>query len=50
MSTVLAFDVYGTLIDTQGINEQLQELVGDQTSNFSQRCATSSSSMPFAAV
>nr|WP_298413149.1 haloacid dehalogenase type II [uncultured Halomonas sp.] len=37
MSTVLAFDVYGTLIDTQGINEQLQELVGDQTPTFSQR-------------
>ncbi len=36
MSVTLAFDVYGTLIDTQGVLSRLQELVGDQAKDFSQ--------------
>lgn len=36
MPTTLAFDVYGTLIDTHGVVEALQELVGDQAMAFSQ--------------
>ena len=35
MSITLAFDVYGTLIDTQGVVASLQQLVGDQASDFS---------------
>lgn len=34
--TTLAFDVYGTLIDTHGVVTLLQKLVGDQAMNFSQ--------------
>lgn len=30
----LAFDVYGTLIDTGGVFEKLQKMVGDKTSDF----------------
>lgn len=33
--TTLAFDVYGTLIDTHGVVTALQELVGDRAVNFS---------------
>ena len=35
MSITLAFDVYGTLIDTQGVVASLQQLVGDQASDCS---------------
>ncbi len=35
MPTTLAFDVYGTLINTHGVVEALQELVGDQAMAFS---------------
>ncbi|SDL19036.1 2-haloacid dehalogenase [Modicisalibacter muralis] len=36
MKRVLAFDVYGTLIDTHGVIEELKERVGDQATVFSQ--------------
>jgi 2-haloacid dehalogenase len=36
MSKTLAFDVYGTLIDTQGVVAKLQEFVGDKAEGFSQ--------------
>ena len=36
MSTTLAFDVYGTLIDPFGISERLQRITGDQTAAFAQ--------------
>ena len=36
MASVLAFDVYGTLIDTHGLVGQLHELVGDKAQQFSQ--------------
>jgi 2-haloacid dehalogenase len=36
MATTLAFDVYGTLIDTQGVVSRLQELIGDKAGSFSQ--------------
>ncbi len=36
MSITLAFDVYGTLIDTHGIVSKLQQLVGNQARAFSQ--------------
>jgi 2-haloacid dehalogenase len=35
MATTLAFDVYGTLIDTHGVMVALQGLVGDQAAAFS---------------
>ncbi len=35
MSATLAFDVYGTLIDTHGVVAKLSELVGDRAMNFS---------------
>ena len=35
MSTTLAFDVYGTLIDTHGVVSTLQKLVGDKAAQFS---------------
>ena len=35
MTIVLAFDVYGTLIDTHGVAEKLRELVGDHAEAFS---------------
>lgn len=35
MSITLAFDVYGTLIDTHGVVFKLQELVGDKAEEFS---------------
>ena len=35
MRTVLAFDVYGTLIDTQGVVTRLREFVGDKAEEFS---------------
>lgn len=37
MATTLAFDVYGTLIDTHGIVAELSKLVGDRAAMFSQR-------------
>ncbi|HET8789987.1 MAG TPA: haloacid dehalogenase type II [Modicisalibacter sp.] len=37
MRAVLAFDVYGTLIDTHGVVEELKDRVGDQAAAFSQR-------------
>ncbi len=36
MATTLAFDVYGTLIDTHGVVSALEELVGDRAPVFSQ--------------
>ncbi len=36
MATTLAFDVYGTLINTHGVLSALTELVGDQAQAFSQ--------------
>lgn len=33
--TTLAFDVYGTLIDTAGVTGRLGELIGDQAKEFS---------------
>lgn len=35
MRTVLAFDVYGTLIDTQGVVTRLREFVGGKAEEFS---------------
>ena len=35
MSVTLAFDVYGTLIDTHGIISILHELIGDKAKDFS---------------
>lgn len=36
MSTTIAFDVYGTLIDTHGLVSILQSMIGDKASSFSQ--------------
>lgn len=36
MRITLAFDVYGTLIDTHGVTEMLQSMVGDKAPSFSQ--------------
>lgn len=36
MKTALAFDVYGTLIDTAGVVTKLRELVGETAEDFSQ--------------
>ncbi|PLX91682.1 MAG: haloacid dehalogenase type II [Desulfuromonas sp.] len=36
MTTTLAFDVYGTLIDTHGVVTALQRLIGDRAQAFSQ--------------
>lgn len=36
MPITLAFDVYGTLIDTHGVVEALQRLIGDKARAFSQ--------------
>ena len=35
LNTVLAFDVYGTLIDTAGVVDKLRELVGSTAEDFS---------------
>ena len=35
MATTLAFDVYGTLINTHGVVSALEELVGDHAKSFS---------------
>ena len=35
MAVTLAFDVYGTLIDTHGVVAKLEELVGDRARDFS---------------
>jgi 2-haloacid dehalogenase len=35
MKTVLAFDVYGTLIDTAGVVSKLREHVGETAGEFS---------------
>lgn len=35
MQTTLAFAVYGTLIDTNGVVAALQELIDDKAKNFS---------------
>ena len=34
MQTTLAFDVYGTLIDTSGVNDLLKQYIGDKTEVF----------------
>ncbi|KAA1189993.1 haloacid dehalogenase type II [Pseudohalioglobus sediminis] len=36
MALTLAFDVYGTLIDTHGVVSELRKLVGDKAEQFSQ--------------
>lgn len=36
MSATLAFDVYGTLIDTHGLVSTLQDMIGDKAQDFSQ--------------
>ncbi|MCP4407790.1 MAG: haloacid dehalogenase type II [Gammaproteobacteria bacterium] len=36
MNTTLAFDIYGTLIDTHGVVTALRQHVGDQAPHFSQ--------------
>lgn len=36
MSATLAFDVYGTLIDTQGVVSNLENMIGDKARSFSQ--------------
>lgn len=35
MATTIAFDIYGTLIDTHGVVDDLQEMIGDEANNFS---------------
>jgi len=35
MSVTLAFDIYGTLINTHGVVTRLQELIGDEAQTFS---------------
>ena len=35
MAVTLAFDVYGTLIDTHGVVAKLEEIVGDRATDFS---------------
>ncbi len=35
MALTIGFDVYGTIIDTQGVMEQLESIVGDQAAVFS---------------
>jgi 2-haloacid dehalogenase len=37
MNPVLAFDIYGTLIDTHGVVEELQSRIGDSAWDFSRR-------------
>lgn len=37
MSQTLAFDVYGTLIDTHGVTLTLEKMVGEQAAEFSRR-------------
>ncbi|MEX1201111.1 MAG: haloacid dehalogenase type II [Methylophaga sp.] len=36
MSKIIAFDVYGTLIDTAGVKAVLQKVIGDKAEAFSQ--------------
>jgi 2-haloacid dehalogenase len=36
MAITLAFDVYGTLINTDGVLTELKEIVGEAASEFSQ--------------
>ena len=36
MTTTLAFDLYGTLIDTHGVVSTLQTMIGEKASDFSQ--------------
>ena len=37
MKTTIAFDIYGTLIDTQGISLKLSNIIGDQATEFAHR-------------
>ena len=37
MATTLAFDIYGTLIDTQGISQKLFDIIGAQATDFAHR-------------
>jgi 2-haloacid dehalogenase len=37
MTTTLAFDIYGTLIDTQGISQKLYDVIGEQSIEFAHR-------------
>ena len=36
MSATLGFDVYGTLIDTQGVLSSLENMIPDKAKSFSQ--------------
>lgn len=35
MNTTLGFDVYGTLIDTHGVIDELEKIIGDEATRFS---------------
>ena len=35
MTTTIAFDIYGTLIDTHGVVSKLQEIIGEKAKEFS---------------
>jgi 2-haloacid dehalogenase len=37
MLVTLAFDVYGTLIDTHGVVSRLQEMIGENAREFSRQ-------------
>lgn len=37
MNTTIAFDIYGTLIDTQGISQKLFTIIGDPATEFAHR-------------
>jgi 2-haloacid dehalogenase len=37
MKTTIAFDIYGTLIDTQGISQKLFDIIGDKATEFAHR-------------
>ena len=50
MAITLAFDVYGTLIDTHGITVELERYVGERARDFSRLCAINSWSIRFAEV
>jgi 2-haloacid dehalogenase len=37
MAITIAFDIYGTLVDTAGVTERLRPVVGDRAPDFAQR-------------
>jgi 2-haloacid dehalogenase len=36
MAITLAFDVYGTLINTDGVQAELKQIIGEKAEEFSQ--------------